>query len=291
MKIYYPPDLNYMLNRRNFLTLTLQGVVLISTEYALTGCRSAAVTPEAPEKRSLLLRFATASDGHFGQPKTAYEETHRKLIGWLNQEKVDHQLDFFVINGDLFDNEPSFLPEVKKVWDGLTMPYYVAHGNHDRVTEEVWQHTWGKPWHYGFEFGDCGFLVLNTADVAGTYICPDMAWVKENLPKYDHKKHLFVFMHITPMKWTQFGIDCPELVDLFSKQANLRGVFHGHDHAEDGVKEKNGKAYFFDGHIAGSWGVPYSGYRIVEVFSDGEILVYQVNPESKDAVNRFEVKG
>lgn len=276
-----------MLNRRNFLTLTLQGVVLISTEYALTGCRSETVTPEEPEKRSLLLRFATASDGHFGQPKTPYEETHQKLIGWLNQEKINHQLDFFVVNGDLFHDKPSFLPEVKKVWDGLTMPYYVTHGNHDMVTEEVWQQTWGTPWHYAFEKGDTAFLMLNTSDIKGNYICPDVAWARETFQKYKDKKHLFVFMHITPMKWTQWGIDCPEIVALFSQQANLRGIFHGHDHAEDGYKEKNGKPYFFDSHICGSWGTAYSGYRVVEVYSNGEIETFQVNPEVTQRVNQF----
>lgn len=265
-----------MLNRRHFLRLTVGGTLL-------TGIDALAI----PFGKKPVLRFATASDGHYGEPNTPFAERHQAMVNRLNREAPD----FFFLNGDIFHNDARLLPEVKKVWDGLKMPYYISHGNHDMAPEDTWQQTWGKPWHYGFEVGDCGFLVLNTADVTGKYICPDMSWVRENLPKYDHKKHLFVFMHITPVKWTQHGIDCPELVDLFSKQANLRGVFHGHDHAEDGVKEKNGKAYFFDGHIAGSWGVPYSGYRIVEVFADGEILIYQVNPDSKDAVNTFEVKG
>lgn len=61
-------------------------------------------------------------------------------------------------------------------------------------------------------------------------------------------------MHITPFTWTKGGLACPEIVKLFNKQANLKAVFHGHDHDQDSVKENMGKRYFFDSHIAGNWG-------------------------------------
>jgi hypothetical protein len=92
-------------------------------------------------------------------------------------------------------------------------------------------------------------------------------------------------MHITPFKWTQHGISCPELVELFNKQTNLKAVFHGHDHDQDGAKENSGKHYFFDSHIAGNWGTQYRGYRIVEILKTGKILTYQMNPSSSQKVN------
>ncbi|WP_346317908.1 metallophosphoesterase [Chitinophaga sp. YIM B06452] len=272
-----------MISRRNFLEMTLKGIVLIGAGNTLQSFAPAGFT--LPSRKKVRLRFALASDGHYGQPKTTYYENHQRMVKWLNKEKKGRGLDMAVINGDLFHDDAKFLPDVKAAWDKLAMPYVVSHGNHDKIAEPEWLKTFGTAWHHDFEKGDAGFIVLNTADVEGKYICPDLDWTRARLEMYAGKKHLFVIMHITPVKWTEHGIDCPELVEMFSKQKNLKAVFHGHDHAEDGMKEKNGKHYFFDSHIAGSWGTPYYGYRIVEVLEDGEVLCYQVNPEQKEPVN------
>jgi DNA repair exonuclease SbcCD nuclease subunit len=85
------------------------------------------------------MRFAVASDGHYGQPDTKYDEMHDEMVSWLNAEKKDRGIDFTMINGDLFHNDTAMLPEVKKKWDGLTMPFYVSHGNHDMITESNWK--------------------------------------------------------------------------------------------------------------------------------------------------------
>jgi hypothetical protein len=153
------------------------------------------------------------------------------------------------------------------------------------VDNDTWEKTWNIPWNHSFEKNDTGFLILNTADEKGEYGCPDLEWTKERLALYQSKKHLFVFMHITPFKWTPGGIDCAELVELFNKQSNLRAVFHGHDHDQDNVKENKGKYYFFDSHIAGNWGTAYRGYRIVEILNSGKILTYQMNPSLMQKVN------
>jgi hypothetical protein len=70
---------------------------------------------------------------------------------------------------------------------------------------------------------------LNTAEVGGKYTCPDMAWTEKALQRYASAPALFVFMHITPFKWTDNGINCPELIHLFQKHPNVKAVFHGHD--------------------------------------------------------------
>ncbi len=226
-----------------------------------------------------------ASDGHYGQPDTKYDFHHDNMISWLNKEKEQRGVDFAMINGDLFHNEVSFLPVVKTKWDQLKMPYYVSHGNHDQTDPANWEKTWKLPWDYSFEKNDLGFIVLNTANEKGDYVCPDINRAKEELNKYASKKHLFVFMHITPFKWTPGGVDCPDLVKLFDQQSNLKMIFHGHDHDQDNVKENNGKFYFFDSHVAGSWGTEYNGYRIVELLDDGSVLTYQMNPVTEKRVN------
>jgi len=270
-------------SRRSFLKLTLKGAVVIGVGNTLQSFTSDDFV--LPSKDKIRLRFAIASDGHYGQPDTKYDTMHDEMVAWLNVEKKNRGVDFTMINGDLFHNDVAFLPEIKKKLDGLQMPYHVSHGNHDMIQEDEWKQTWNRGWHYTFVQEDAAFLVLNTADNKGTYICPDLVWTKEQLDKYKDKKQLFVFMHITPFNWTKGGLPCPELVEMFNKQSNLKAVFHGHDHDMDNVKENEGKHYFFDSHIAGNWGTDYRGYRIVEILKSGEIITYQMNPATQLKVN------
>ncbi|HTS45134.1 MAG TPA: metallophosphoesterase [Puia sp.] len=275
-------------SRKEFIKLTLKAVCVIGAGNSLRSFASDGF--RLPPISDVQLRFAHASDGHYGQIDTNYEFHHDNMVAWLNKEHEKRGTDFSMINGDMFHNDISFLPEVKKKWDRLTMPYYVSHGNHDMIDADSWQKTWNIPWHYAFEKNDTGFLILNTADEKGNYICPDLKWTQEQLEKYQSKKHLIIFMHITPFKWTKGGHECPELVELFSKQSNLKVIFHGHDHDQDNVKEHKDKLYFFDSHIAGNWGTEYRGYRIVEILKNGEILTYQMNANTNQKVNDNSIK-
>jgi 3',5'-cyclic-AMP phosphodiesterase len=270
-------------NRRKFLQLTFKSAVVISAGNTLQSfCASDFVLPS---KDKIRLRFAVASDGHYGQPNTNYDSMHDEMIGWLQAEQKDRGIDFTMINGDIYHDDIEMLPLVKQHWDKLGMTYYVSHGNHDKAAETVWQQTWNTKWHYSFEQQDAVFLVLNTADETGKYICPDLDRTKAQLEKHQSKKQLFVFMHITPFNWTKNGIPCTELTEMFAQQKNLKAIFHGHDHDQDNVKENAGKYYFFDGHIAGNWGTDYRGYRIVEILKTGEMITYQMNPASGKQVN------
>lgn len=274
-------------DRRHFLKLALSGAVLITT--GSPAKVFAAATRKLPAKDQVKLRIAIASDGHYGQPKTAFEANHNEMVSWLNAERADRGVDFSVINGDLFHNEIEFLPQVKNMWDKLEMPYYVSHGNHDMIDEDAWKKTWNNSWDYGFEKKGIGFVVLNTADTKGNYISPDVETTRKLLKQYEKQKQLFVFMHITPFKWTNGGIDCAEVVEMFNKQSNLKAAFHGHDHDQDNMKENNGRYYFFDSHVSGNWGTNYRGYRILEIMKNGDILTYQMNPAKKEQVNSKEV--
>lgn len=271
------------ISRRKFLRDSFGTVVLISVGNSLQS-----FLPKdffLPKKADILIRFATASDGHYGQRGTEYAFHHNKMASWLNAESKGRGLDFAVINGDLFHDDAAHLPEVKEAWDKLEMPYYVTHGNHDMIDEATWQKTWGIPFDHAYEKDNVGFIILNTADTLGKYTGPDEKKTKELLDTYSSKDKVFVFMHITPAKWTAHGIDRPDITALFGKQKNLRAVFHGHDHDQDGMQEKDGKYYFWDAHIAGSWGTEYKGYRIVEVLKDGSTLIYQMDPSTGEKVN------
>jgi 3',5'-cyclic-AMP phosphodiesterase len=271
------------ISRRNFFGLTARSAICIGLGHSMSPFSY--WNGPLPGKDERSLRFAVASDGHYGQLGTQYESLHREMRDWLLMEKEQVGLDFTMINGDLLHDEKDLLPQVKSVWDLLKMPYYVSHGNHDKIDEAGWVKTWNIPWHHSFTVGDAAFLILNTADQDGKYVCPDLNWTRDELKRYGAKKHLFVFMHITPFTWTPGGMACPDLVELFDRQKNLRAVFHGHDHDQDGVKDNQGKLYFFDSHIGGNWGTAYQGYRIIEILKSGQILTYQINPLTKQKIN------
>ena len=270
------------MKRSEFLKYASTVIILAANGDIL---RASQLDPAEWAKRKVKLRFVVASDGHYGQPDTAYDLHHDEMIGWLNAEHTNRGVDFTMINGDLYHDDVQYLSQVKSKFNKLLMPYHVSHGNHDKTSEAHWSEVWNTPWHYAFEKQDAGFIVLNTANEKGDYICPDPAWTKDQLEKYRDKKHLFVFMHITPFKWTDGGLPCPEIVSLFNTQQNLKAVFHGHDHNMDNVKESGGKFYFFDSHIAGNWGTDYRGYRIVEILKSGDVVTYQMNPATNSKVN------
>ena len=272
-----------MKTRRDFLILSMRSAFLFTAGNKLKPF----ILPASglPSKEELLLRFAIVSDGHYGQPNTQYEPNHNAVIAALNNEYHNRGVDFSFVNGDLIHNDATFLQIVKQKWDTLHMPYYVSHGNHDQTTEDNWVKTFGHPWHYGFEKNKTGFVVLNTATPQGEYVCPDIDKAKTLLEQYSKNERLFIFMHITPFKWTKGGIDCPELIPVFQQYNNIKAIFHGHDHDMDDVKENNGRYYFFDAHIAGNWGLPYIGYRIVETYKNGDILTYQMNSDTSEQVN------
>lgn len=273
-----------MTDRRTFIQLGIKAAVIISAGKTVKAFASPTIDG-LPVKKNIILRFIVVSDGHYGQPGTQYVILHEHMIQLLGEEKKSRGIDFVFVNGDLFHDDIKMIQPAKDTWDKLGIPYHVSHGNHDKIAEAGWEQTFQTKWNYSFEKNDIGFIVLNSADEKGNYICPDLDFTKTQLDKYALKKHLFVFMHITPFNWTKYGFPCPELVTLFTKQGNLKAIFNAHDHEEDGMKENEGKFYFFDSHIASDWGTPYHGYRVVEVLKTGDVLTYQVNPEEKKKVN------
>lgn len=234
-------------------------------------------------------RFAVASDGHYGQPGTPWEQQHKQMMQWLNEEAAGKGLDFVIFNGDLVHDDPALLQEVKEHYQQLSVPFYVTRGNHDRATQQQWQQTWGYGTNHAFVHKNCGFVLADTSNQAGDYVCADHDWLGHQLQEFASLQRIFVFLHISHYKWTQNGIDCPEVTSLLEKIPNVEAVFHGHDHQHDNVMLMNGLSYFFDGHIGGSWGLPYQGYRVVETGGPGKTLTFQCNRAAL-VVNQSQIK-
>ncbi len=218
------------------------------------------------------LKFITASDGHFGQPNTDFETSHSQLIEAINKEE---NVDFVVFNGDLIHDDPKWMPEVKNVYDRLPVPYYTTRGNHDRVSDQVWQQTWGRPDNFGWiSKENHGIILSSSSNEKGEYLCADTGFLKSKLESYKDLSHVFLFVHISQNDWTRHGIACEEMLDLIASYPNLRATFHGHDHDVDGIMLYKKKPFLWSGHFGGSWGNPFPCYRVCEVGEDGKAITY-----------------
>lgn len=215
-----------------------------------------------------VFKFITASDGHFGQPDTDFETSHKNLIKAIQKEK---DVDFVVFNGDLIHDNPVYMPKVKEIYDKMEIPYYVVKGNHDRISEVKWTQLWNQPADYFFPYkGQYGILILNTSNEAGDYLCVNTEFLKSALDKLTLMPKIFVFIHISQKDWTRHGIDCQEVMNILGENPNVKAIFHGHDHDVDGVMWNQKKPHFWSGHFGGSWGNPFPSYRVCEVDESGK---------------------
>ena len=233
------------------------------------------------EKKKVKLRFAVASDGHYGQPETDFENYFSTAVNSINDTHGKSPFLFCMINGDIIHDDKNFYPAAKKALDKLNMKYYVSQGNHDHVSAEEWQATWNMPVNHDFSIENNSFLIGTTSDEKGTYLCPDVKWFAEKLDAHKKQQNVFIFIHINPGKQTKNAVDCPEFFDVLGKYKNVRAVFNGHDHDEDAVKKKNDIPFVFDAHFGGNWGTAYRGFRVVEVMKDDSIHTYIMNPAQK----------
>jgi Calcineurin-like phosphoesterase len=233
------------------------------------------------ERKKIKLRFVVASDGHYGEPKTDYENYFAAVVARINDEHEKKLFSFCMINGDVVHDDKSHYPAAKKALDNLRMKYYVSQGNHDHVTAEEWKDIWGMPVNYDFSHHKNSFLIGTTSNEKGEYLCPDIKWFSQKLEEHKNQRNVFIFIHINPAKQTANAVDCPELSELFSKYKNIRAVFNGHDHDQEGIKVSNNIPFVFDAHFGGSWGTSYHGFRVVEILKDNSVLTYMMNPVEK----------
>lgn len=256
--------------------------ISFATAFLLSGkLRSLSAAEVYDLRKKVALRFVVASDAHYGQPKTEYDVMLQKIIQQVNMYHQSSSLDFCVINGDIIHNNKTFLPIAKQQIKQLTMPWYVTRGNHDMVTADLWKETWDMPLNHDAVIKKNAILLGDTSNEAGTYLSPDLNWLKEKLEQHKKQQHIFLFLHIPQAKWTVNGIDNPAFFELINNYSNIKAVFHGHEHDQDGVKMYNNIPFLFDAHIGGSWGTEYKGFRVVELMNDQTMVTYMMNPETK----------
>jgi predicted phosphodiesterase len=236
-------------------------------------------------RREVKLRFAVASDGHYGQPNTDFESNFNTLTSNINAFHLETKIDFCVINGDITHDNPKFMQPAKKSLDNFIMPYYVVRGNHDMVSDDLWKEVWKMPLNHDVIVNDQSVILLgDTSNINGSYLSPNLSWMKSKLDAYKKFENIFIFIHI-PQKWTRHSVDTPVFFELLQKYPNIRAVFHGHEHDQDHVMMYGEIPFLFDSHFGGSWGTDYQGFRIVEILSDNSMLTYIMNQKKK--INRL----
>ena len=229
------------------------------------------------QKDNVVLRFVVASDSHYGQPNTDYQAMMDKVVDQINLYHLTNPLDATVVNGDIIHNESIFLAQAKERIDRLTMPWYVTRGNHDMVSAEFWNKTWGYPLNHQITVKGYPFILMDSSNEKGEYLSPDLVWLKKSLDGLKKQKQVFLFVHIPQSKWTKNAIETPAFFELLAKYPNIKAVFHGHEHDQDGMKMQGEIPCYFDAHIGGNWGTDYKGFRVVELMKDGSLATYMVN--------------
>ncbi|MBK5279186.1 MAG: metallophosphoesterase [Bacteroidia bacterium] len=256
--------------------------VSLAGSFLITGGFTSLSADEIFElRKKVRLRFVVASDGHYGQPETLFDQFHDTLIEKINMFHKIQPVNFCVINGDVIHNEKSLLVEVKNKLDFLHAPYYVTKGNHDMVSDAYWNEVWKMPVNHNVVVKNNAIIMATTSNEQGDYLSPDLQWLKDKLDDSKKFKNTFIFIHIPQAKWTANAIDTPAFFELLKKYTNIRAVFNGHEHDQDGVRMNNGIPYLFDSHIGGNWGTEYKGFRVVEVMKDNAVITYMMNPEQK----------
>jgi hypothetical protein len=266
------------MNRRDFIKYTTPVIILLANGKIV---QASETDPYEWSRRKIKLRFAVASDGHYGEPKTDYENYFETIVNRVNEEHAANPFAFCMINGDIIHNDKTFYPAAKAALDKLRTPYYVSQGNHDHVNPDEWKAVWNIPVNHDFRIKKNSFLIATTSDEKGTYLPPDVNWIAAKLEEHRQQEHVFVFLHINPGKQTVNAVDCPELFDVLAKYKNVKAIFNGHDHDEEGIKIKNNIPFIFDAHFGGSWGTAYRGFRVVELLKDNSVATYILNPLEK----------
>ena len=267
----------YSTSRRAFLQqISFASLVLMSGEV-----KALSATDFIHLKKKVKLRFVVASDSHYGQDKTPFEEYMQRSIQQINQFHQNSKLDFCVVNGDVIHNDKKWLPIAKKELDAFQMPYYVTRGNHDMVTPEFWQEVFNSPLNQVVETKHATLILGDTSNEKGEYLSPDLVWLKTVLDQHADSKPILLFLHIPQKDWTKNAIQNQPFFDLISKYPKIKAVFHGHEHDQDGVKMFDNIPFLFDAHIGGNWGTNYRGFRVGELLNDGTFLTYMMNPTEK----------
>jgi len=228
-----------------------------------------------------IFRIFAASDA---DEITITDPDWENFTQWVNNEyNSSRGLNLVIFNGDLVDDDPSLLDDVKtNYFDPLPVDVFAVVGNHDKTNSTYWETVFGYPTNYVVNLSNYGLdnwvlILYNTTNETGAYLEGNYTWLDEQLTNYADK-NVIIAMHIAQHRWSSIDIDGANVSDVLKSHDNVRLVIIGH-------KEPDYKIYFADGTIWARTGSIMNfkagyGYVIVEIYDDNSILVYHINKTS-----------
>lgn len=233
-----------------------------------SGTGSAAASPKPAD---VVVRFAIGSDAHWGMQGTDYRAYLRSFVDEVNSLDTAPGLDLAVVNGDLTNEGTKFLPQARTELERLSVPYVVTRGNNDYASDKQWRTIWGREINSTETIAGRLFVFASTSDGKGSQDCPDGKWIEKTLAAHADATDVYLVFHVPPVNRSTLELRCSRLQRLLAEQPRIRAVFNGHVHDLDSVLPLGDVPYLFDGHIGASTGVPYHGFRVVELLADGGI--------------------
>jgi hypothetical protein len=287
------PKVNQMKNHIPFLKLTdgdsRASMEMTRRQFALTSASliagaSLCTLPNAHAAQDdlsedAILRFLIISDTHWGGYDDWRPERKEATIEAINKACAAHKTDFVLLNGDIIhhdpDNQiPEFQPDLKR----FTVPIYMTHGNHDIMTDDQFIGFIGHPKDHHFTIRVhprqyYAFILLDTYSAppqvaygnhSQGHICPNQAFLKEALDKYQDAAHVFIFAHRCPTD----NVNCGDWLEWVRSRERISS-FYGHAHTRWDSRNIQGKINHFGGHNTDKgnrrgWQAWHS-YRVVEV--------------------------
>ena len=157
------------MKRKEFLHLSVPAFLLLANGNVV---RANQYLLSEGHKRKVKLRFVVASDGHYGQPNTEYENFFATLTTRINEEHRQNPFAFCVVNGDIIHDDKTHFPAAKAALDKLAVKYYVSQGNHDHVNAEEWEAIWKMPVNLDFKIKKKFFSCCNHFQRKGNLFMP-----------------------------------------------------------------------------------------------------------------------
>jgi predicted phosphodiesterase len=136
-------------------------------------------------------------------------------------------VDFIMLNGDIGDINTKFqnYNRALKLCEAFKMPYFFTHGNHDHLTDDLWNGFFPYQKNYSIKIGDNAFICVNNVeneipgDTGFTNI--NDTWLTSVLAKYT-SENLFLISH--------YGKLDNNLLDKCAAKPNFKAAFNGHTH-------------------------------------------------------------